>query len=151
MLHIGDDAPQFALPDQTGATRSLSDYAGRTVLLYWYPKADTPGCVAQAQSLRDQQAVFDRLDCAVLGASFDPVPDLAAFADRYRLGFPLLSDPERTTGQAYGVAGADGTATHAHRIAYLISPDGNVRATYEVDDPEFFADLVLDDLETTPT
>ncbi|MCB0976732.1 MAG: peroxiredoxin [Acidimicrobiales bacterium] len=144
MLDVGERAPDFTLLDQQGKNQSLGD---QLTLLYWYPKADTPGCVAQAQGLRDHIEVFDGFGCRVLGASFDPVEDLRAFADKYDLGFPLLSDLDRKVGVAYGVAGEDGTAAYANRIAYLISPQRQILATYVVDNPEMFAERVLDDLE----
>ncbi|MCB0978796.1 MAG: peroxiredoxin [Acidimicrobiales bacterium] len=146
MIEPGDLAPTFDLPDQDGASVRLDALRGGWVLLYWYPKADTPGCTVQAKALRDQHQVFVDRRCTVLGASFDPVADLVAFRDRYDLPFALLSDPERVAGQAYGVAGDDGSASYASRVAFLIDPTGTIVHRYDVKDPEFFADEVLDDL-----
>lgn len=147
MIDTDQPAPAFTLPDQDGTATTLDELRGRWVLLYWYPKADTPGCTAQAQGLRDQHEAFEELGCTVLGASFDPQEDLVAFRAKYDLTFDLLSDPDRRAGRAYGVAGDDGTGRYAARTAFLIDPDGVVRRRYEVETPEMFADEVLDDLE----
>lgn len=151
MTAVGDAAPALDLVDQDGTPVHLRDLAGRWVLLYWYPKADTPGCTVQAKALRDQHSVFDGLGCTILGASFDPIEDLVAFRDRYGLPFDLLSDPERVAGRSFGVAGDDGSGAYADRIAFLIDPAGVVVRRYEVKDPEFFADEVLDDLDQVVT
>ena len=142
---VGMRAPAFSLPAQRGDMVSVPG-SGWT-LLYWYPKADTPGCTMQAKSVRDQLDAFQRHGCTVYGASFDTIAENAAFAEKYHINFDLLSDPERTVGPSYGVAGEDGTASHASRVAYLLDGEGTVVCRYEVSDPEFFADQVLDDLE----
>lgn len=147
MLDVGDPAPPFAVPDQSGRTVTLDGLRGRWVLLYWYPKADTPGCTAQAQGLRDQHEALDALGCTVLGASFDPPADLVAFRRKYDLPFDLLSDAESEAGRAYGVAGDEGSGRYAARVAFLIDPSGAVARRYDVEAPEMFADEVLDDLE----
>lgn len=152
MVDTGTPAPTFVLPNQDGEDVSLESLRGRWVLLYWYPKADTPGCTAQAEGLRDQQEAFDESNCTILGASFDTVDEIAAFRRKYDLTFDLLADTDRATGLAYGVAGEDGAGTHAQRVSFLIDPEGVVRRTYEVEDPSFHAEHVLDDLgELTAT
>lgn len=147
MVNEGIQAPRFSLLDHRGATSSTESLAGNWYLMYWYPKANTPGCTAQATGLRDQLEAFQDLGCRVLGASFDPVDDLVVFAAQHSLNFALLSDGDRSTGSAFGVAGPDRTAAHAERVAFLVDPDGIVRRRYDVEDPEFFAESVLDDLE----
>lgn len=147
MLAIGDEAPPFELQDQSATMVRSSDFQGEWWLIYWYPKADTPGCAAQAQGVRDNLELFGVLGCRVVGASFDDVDALAAFSSRYNLGFPLLSDPDRIAGRAYGVVSASEPTSGALRIAYLVEPSGRIGRTYLVDDPARFADLVLDDLE----
>jgi peroxiredoxin Q/BCP len=147
VVAAGSAAPEFALRNQGGETVELASFRGRWVLLYWYPMADTPGCTAQAQGLRDQRTAFDDLTTTVLGASFDGVEALAAFHRKYHLGFDLLSDPDRAVGLRYGVAGHDGNAQHAQRLSFLIDPDGVVAKVYEVTEPGDHADRVLDDLE----
>lgn len=143
-LDIGSQYPNFDLVDHDGAAFSAGDVAGSWFLLYWYPKADTPGCTAQAQGLRDQIEAFGELGCRVLGASFDEPADNAAFRAKYSLPFPLLSDHDGILARAVGAA--DDT-THPRRIAHLVDPSGVVARSYDVEDPEFFAESVLDDLE----
>jgi peroxiredoxin Q/BCP len=138
--------PSFALIDHAERMVASDDFAGRWYLLYWYPKADTPGCTAQAIGLRDQHDAFEALDCTVLGASFDEPADNAAFRAKFGLPFRLLSDRERGVARRVGAADDDG-ATHAQRIAHLVRPDGKIERSYLVEDPEFFAEQVLDDLE----
>ena len=118
---------------------------GSWYLLYWYPKADTPGCTAQAIGLRDQQDAFDHHGCVILGASFDEATANAAFRERYSLTFRLLSDLDHSAAIAQGAA--DAATAHPRRIAHLVDPEGTVARNYDVEDPEFFAELVLDDLE----
>jgi peroxiredoxin Q/BCP len=145
MTSIGEPYPPFALPDHSGATVSSAELAGRWYLLYWYPKADTPGCTAQAQGLRDQIQAFDELGCRILGASFDEPADNEAFRQRYGLPFALLSDTDG--GLARAVGAADEGSTHPRRVAHLVDPTGSTAKVYDVEDPEFFAEAVLDDLE----
>lgn len=100
-LAVGDPAPRFALRDQTDKVIRLEDYEGRRVLVYFYPKADTPGCTAQSCGLRD---ILDRIgDTAVIGISPDPPAKQAKFDVKYGLGFPLLADEDHTVAEAYGV------------------------------------------------
>ena len=100
-LRPGDQAPAFSRLDQSGKPVSLSDFRGRRVLVYFYPKADTPGCTAQACALRDVLGSVG--STAVVGVSPDPPKRQAAFDHKYGLGFPLLSDPDHTMAEAYGV------------------------------------------------
>ncbi len=101
MLSAGDAAPDFELPDQTGATVGLTSLRGRKVLVYFYPKADTPGCTTQACGLRD--VLGDVGDTVVIGISPDPPAKQAKFDQKYNLGFPLLSDGDHSVAEAYGV------------------------------------------------
>jgi peroxiredoxin Q/BCP len=100
-LRPGEPAPAFRLPDQSGNDTSLSDFQGRHVLIYFYPKADTPGCTTQACGLRD--VAGDVGTTAILGISPDPPKRLAAFDHKYGLGFTLLSDADHAVAEAYGV------------------------------------------------
>lgn len=104
-LAIGDPAPAFSLSDDAGNTVSLSDYAGRQVLIYFYPKAATPGCTTQACDFRDNLAALGDLGIEVLGVSPDPVDKLAKFKADQNLTFPLLSDPDKTMMSAWGAFG----------------------------------------------
>ncbi|MDE3204293.1 MAG: thioredoxin-dependent thiol peroxidase [Acidobacteriota bacterium] len=102
-LAVGDPAPDFTLLDQHGRSTSLEDYRGRHVLVYFYPKADTPGCTTQACGLRD--ILGDIGDSAVIGISPDKPAKQAKFDDKYSLGFPLLADEDHAVAEAYGVWG----------------------------------------------
>src|SRR5207237_3041257 len=104
-LKPGDKAPAFRLSDQSGDDVKLSDFKGRKVLVYFYPKADTPGCTAQSCSVRDARADFEGLDIAAVGISPDVPKSQKAFDAKYGLGFPLLADPDHTVADAYGVWG----------------------------------------------
>lgn len=125
MLEVGDIAPTFTLADQHGASVSLADFKGRKVLVYFYPKADTPGCTTQACGLRDVLADLGET-VAVVGISPDKEAALARFHTKYELGFPLLSDPDHSTADAYGVWG--------ERKMYGKSYMGIVRSAFLVDE-----------------
>lgn len=102
-LAIGDLAPAFALPTAEGRTVALSGFRGKTVVLYFYPKDDTPGCTTEACGFRDARASFARANAVVLGISGDSVESHRRFRDTFRLPFPLLSDPGAAVAKAYGV------------------------------------------------
>jgi peroxiredoxin Q/BCP len=134
-LQPGDQAPDFALLDQDGTTVRLSDLAGRKVLVYFYPKADTPGCTAQACGLRDVRP--DVGDTAIVGISPDKPAKQKRFDDKYGLGFPLLADEDHTVAEAYGVWGERSmygkTYMGINRSAFLIDEQGKVaEAWYKV-------------------
>lgn len=130
MLEPGCPAPAFALPDQNGQTVSLSDYRGRTLILYFYPKDSTPGCTRQALAFA---AVYDRFRAAgieVLGVSRDSVASHRRFAEKNALPFPLLSDPERLAVEAYGVwqekKSAGKVTMGVVRTTYVIDGNGTI-------------------------
>jgi len=104
-LSVGDKSPAFLLEDQRGKTVSLSDFKGRKLLLYFYPKADTPGCTTQSICVRDASAEFASVGVAVVGISPDPPARQKKFDDKHGLGFPLLSDPDHKVARAYGAWG----------------------------------------------
>jgi peroxiredoxin Q/BCP len=126
MLKAKDMAPEFALPDQDGKQVRLSDFRGKKVLVYFYPKADTPGCTAQACSIRDARAELAALGLAALGISPDKPSAQQKFNTRYGLGFPLLSDPDHATAEAYGV--------WAEKKMYGKSFPGIVRSSFLIDE-----------------
>lgn len=105
MAQIGDVAPAFELLDDTGKTVRLADFAGKRVIVYFYPKADTPGCTKQACALRDMGPMIDDEAITVIGISPDKPEKLAAFREKYDLGFILLSDPDHVAAEAYGAWG----------------------------------------------
>ncbi len=136
-LEPGDPAPDFALPDQKGATVALGDFRGRTLLVYFYPEADTPGCTKQSCSVRDaRQDLADR-GVAVVGISPDDPAKQARFDTKYGLSFPLLSDPDHAVADAYGAWGEKKLYGRTYvgliRSSFLIDPEGRiVRAWYRV-------------------
>lgn len=130
MLNVGDRAPAFALADQDGTTRSLEDYRGRWLVLYFYPKDDTPGCTKEACGFRDASEDLRALDAAVVGVSADDAAAHAKFAAKYDLNFPLLVDPDKVVLEAYGAWGEKQmygkTYMGVARITYIIDPDGTI-------------------------
>ena len=131
MLKPGDVAPEFEVKDDHGRTVRLSDFKGtRDVLLWFYPKADTPGCTKEGCGFRDLNAEFTGKGVQVLGVSFDQTGENRSFSEKFQFNFPLLSDPDRKLGVAYGAAD-DAQARSARRISYLIGKDGRIRKAWE--------------------
>ena len=135
MLQPGDAAPAITLIDQHGAEQRLEAYAGRKVLVYFYPKADTPGCTTQSCALRDISG--DIGDTAILGISPDPSTKQKKFDDKYSLGFPLLADTEHAVAEAYGVWGEKKNYGRTYmgiiRSAFLVDEKGKIeRAWYKI-------------------
>jgi peroxiredoxin Q/BCP len=125
-LSTGEPAPGFTLVDQEGQTHQLTDYRGQWLVLYFYPKDDTPGCTKEACSLRDDFSAFRKLDVAVLGVSLDDTDSHQAFAKKYHLPFPLLSDPGGKVAKAYGSLGGFGPIRYAKRHTFIIDPGGRI-------------------------
>ena len=152
MPKAGSRAPAFTLADQDGKEHSLSEYAGKWVLLYFYPKDDTPGCTIEACAIRDQFKDFKKIGAVVLGVSTDSVKSHKKFADAYELPFTLLADPHKEVVGKYGVFGEKkfmgktymGTA----RTSFLIDPKGDIAKVYEKVKPEAHAAEVIADLKT---
>lgn len=144
-------APSFSLPDQAGTTRSLADYAGQWLIVYFYPKDDTPGCTAEACSLRDGNAELEQRGIKIVGISKDSVDSHAKFAEKYHLTFPLLSDPEHTTIEAYGAWGPKKFMGKEflgiHRITFLVDPKGQIVKEYPKVAPKDHADEILRDFD----
>jgi peroxiredoxin Q/BCP len=149
-IKAGDAAPGFSLPDQDGVVRSLGDYLGSWVLLYFYPKDDTPGCTKEACSLRDNLPDLKGLDCVVLGVSVDSVKSHRKFADKYGLPFTLLADEGKEVVGQYGVWGLKSMMGREYmgtmRTSFLIDPKGAVARVYEKVKPDEHAAEVLRDL-----
>ena len=136
-LKPGDPAPSFSLLDQGGRTVSLSDFKGRKLLVYFYPKADTPGCTVQSCEVRDAREDLGSLGVDVVGISPDKPDKQAAFDQKFSLGFPLLSDPDHAVCEAFGVWGEKELYGKAYqgliRSSFLIDEDGRIQeAWYKV-------------------
>lgn len=151
MIKIGDIAPVFEALDQDGNIQSLASYVGKWVVLYFYPKDDTPGCTKEACNFRDSFHQLEKLGVVVLGVSKDTVPSHKKFALKYHLNFPLLADPDKTIIRLYDAWGKkkfmgrefDGTM----RRSYLIDPKGIIQKIYEKVNPLIHSGEILKDLE----
>jgi thioredoxin-dependent peroxiredoxin len=121
-LKVGMDAPAFTAKDSDGNTVSLSDFAGKTVVLYFYPKDDTPGCTKQAQSFRDNYTEYQGKEMVVLGVSTDDEASHKLFKEKYGLPFQLLADSDGTITKAYDVDGGG----YAKRVTYIIDGSGKI-------------------------
>ncbi|HEV3128062.1 MAG TPA: thioredoxin-dependent thiol peroxidase [Solirubrobacteraceae bacterium] len=147
MLQPGDPAPDFTLSDQHGDPVSLSGLRGQTVVLYFYPKADTPGCTKQACGVRDHRADYERAGAVVLGVSPDPVKAVSKFDDKYGLGFPLLADEDHQVAEAYGVwvqkSMYGRTYMGNERTTFVIGPDGRIAQVLRKVKPDEHDELVL--------
>src|SRR5512143_1181659 len=138
----GSAAPDFALQDQNGQIHRLGDYAGRWLVLYFYPKDDTPGCTKEACRFRDDIGVLGNLNAAVVGVSVDDTRSHAGFSRKYQLPFPLLSDPDRYTAAAYDSLLNLGLVRFARRHTFIIAPDGRIAARFDKVDPARHAEDV---------
>lgn len=147
----GDKAPQFSLQDEQGNNQSLSDFSGKKVLVYFYPRAMTPGCITQACGLRDVNKQLADFNTAVLGISPDVVNKLQNFSAKKELNFPLLSDPDHAIADAFGVWGEkkfmgkiyDGI----HRISFLVNEQGLIEKVFDKFTTKNHHQVVLDYLE----
>jgi len=146
-------APDFSLPDQQGNVKTLADYAGKWLVLYFYPKDDTPGCTTEACNFRDERdaiAEFDRAE--VVGISKDSVASHKKFVEKYGLNFTVLSDPDHATIEAYGswqpkkFMGREYIGTQ--RDTFIITPDGQIAKEYRGVDPKSHAAQIIADLQT---
>lgn len=151
MLSPGDKAPAFTLADQNGLEHSLSEARGKWVLIYFYPKDDTPGCTKEACTLRDAFPAFKKLDARVYGVSVDSEKSHGKFVEKYQLPFVLLADTDKTMVEAYGVWGKKKFMGREYmgtnRMSFLIDPQGKIAKIYEKVKPETHADEVLADLK----
>lgn len=148
---VGTLAPSFSLLDQDEKEHTLADYKGKWVLLYFYPKDDTPGCTKEACAIRDADPDLSSLGAVVLGVSADTVKSHKKFAEKYNLAFPLLADENKEVVNAYGVWGKKKFMGREYegilRTSFLIDPEGIIRRVYENVKPEVHATEVLNDLK----
>jgi thioredoxin-dependent peroxiredoxin len=147
MIEEGTTAPDFTLPDQEGENVSLSDFGGQPVVLYFYPKADTPGCTTQACGIRDHRADYEAAGAVVLGVSPDPVSAVKKFADKQSLNFRLLADEDHAVCELYGVwaekTNYGRTYWGAQRSTFIIDPDGKVATVFPKVSPKTHDEVVL--------
>jgi peroxiredoxin Q/BCP len=147
LVEEGKKAPAFSLKDQNGQMQRLADYAGRPVVLYFYPKDDTPGCTKQACSFTDHLPRFKPSKAAVLGVSILDEKSKARFADKYKIGFPLLADPDHEVADKYGTWQKKSRYGRSYmgivRTTYLIGPDGKVARRWDNVKVDGHADEVL--------
>lgn len=154
-LKVGQKAPDFTLPDREGKNNKLSDYKGKRVLLYFYPKDDTPGCTKEACAIRDNFQDFKKLKITVLGVSVDSPKSHAKFIEKYELPFTLLSDEEKQAVKEYGVwakkkfMGREYMGTL--RTSFLIGLDGRIEKIYENVKPAEHAEEILVDIKRKKT
>ena len=150
MLEPNSPAPAFTLPDQDGAEVSLADFSGRTVVLYFYPKADTPGCTTQACSIRDRGAEYDAAGAVVLGISPDPVDAIKRFHARQSLNFTLLADAGHQVAEAYGTwvekERRGKTSWGVQRSTFIIDGSGTIVHVIPKASPKTHDDEVLEAL-----
>jgi thioredoxin-dependent peroxiredoxin len=145
---VGTPAPAFRLQDQAGAWHASSEYRGKWLVLYFYPKDDTPGCTTQACEFRDNIFAFHKLDAVILGVSVDDVASHKQFAEEHSLPFTLLADSTKDTAKAYGVLrSALGFMEIAARETFIIDPQGRVAKHYRAVDPKGHSQAVQADLK----
>lgn len=150
-LMVGNKAPDFQVPDQEGKLHTLKQYKGTWVLLYFYPKDDTPGCTKEACAFRDNFPKFKKLDAIVLGVSVDSSAKHGKFIEKYQLPFTLLADVEKELVSAYDVWGKKKFMGREYmgtfRTSFLIDPQGKIAKIYEEVKPDVHAEEVLADLK----
>ena len=146
-LKEGDPAPAFSVSTNGGGQLALADLAGRNVILYFYPRDDTPGCTKEACAFRDHFAAFKKKGAVVLGVSPDPVKSHDKFVAKFKLPFPLLADEDKQIVAAYGVWGQKSFMGRkymgVHRVTFLIGPDGRIKKIWPAVKPEEHAGEVL--------
>jgi peroxiredoxin Q/BCP len=148
-MAAGGPAPDFSAKNQNGKTVHLKDFAGKTVLIYFYPKDDTPGCTKEACEFRDRYKKIEALGAVVLGVSRQGEKSHKAFAAKHKLPFDLLVDEDGSIAKAYGVGDIAGKELH-QRQSVLIGPDGKVKKFYASVDPATHVNEVLRDIQSLP-
>ncbi|MDH3747814.1 MAG: peroxiredoxin [Gammaproteobacteria bacterium] len=144
---VGEPAPEFELSDQKGQLHSLEDYRDRWVVLYFYPKDETPGCTTEACEFRDDIFAYRELNAQILGVSLDDVESHKAFSENHNLPFPLLADADGSVADAYGVKTKMFGMTVAKRQTFIVGPDGTLAKHYGKVKPATHSAEVLADLE----
>jgi peroxiredoxin Q/BCP len=151
MLKLNQKAPAFSLPDQDGNIHTLKQYLGKKVLIYFYPKDDTPGCTTEACNFRDGYKEFQDMGLVILGVSADSVKSHKKFSEKFKLPFPLLSDETKEMCEAYGVWGKKKFMGREYmgitRSSFLIDEKGNIAKIYEQVKPALHKDEVANDVK----
>ena len=145
-LKIGDSAPEFSLYDQSNKLQSLNDYKGQWLIIYFYPKDDTPGCTRQACNFRDDISKIRELNAQILGISIDDISSHKAFAEKHSLPFPLLADPEGVTANKYGSFFSLWPIKFAKRHSFIISPEGEIAKIYRDIDTKTHSQEIISEL-----
>jgi thioredoxin-dependent peroxiredoxin len=150
MLKVGTKAPSFALKDSQGKTHALSDYEGQTVVVYFYPKDDTPGCTTEACSFRDNYSAFKQAGIEILGISPDTIESHQKFSEKHELPFTLLADPNHVVCKAYEVWGKKKSFGKEYegvfRTTFIIGPEGKIKRVFENVKPSEHSQEVLDEV-----
>jgi peroxiredoxin Q/BCP len=146
-LAVGQPAPGFTLPDQQGLAHSLSEWRGKWLVLYFYPKDDTPGCTTEACAFRDDWATLQSLGAQVVGVSVDSSDSHAKFAEKYHLPFPLLADPKGEVAYKYGAVLNLAVVKFAKRHTFLIDPQGKLAKIYRDVKASEHSDQIIADLK----
>ncbi len=144
---VGSQAPEFDLLDQNGKRQRLGDYRGKWLVLYFYPKDDTPGCTTEACNFRDDYFRIRALGGVVMGVSLDDVGSHKAFSEKYHLPFSLLADDKKQLAQAYHVLRGFGPVTYSSRQTFIIGPQGKIAKHYETVRPRQHATEIINDLK----
>ena len=144
---VGQAAPDFNLPDQDGKQHKLADYSGKWLVLYFYPKDDTPGCTQEACAFRDDLHLLTALGAEVAGVSLDDSSSHATFAKKYHLPFPLLADTSSDVAARYGVLFNLGLFKVAKRYTFLINPQGRISKVYDKVETSRHSKEIIDDLK----
>ena len=146
-INTGQTAPNFNLQDQNGEWHTLDNYKGKWVVLFFYPKDQTPGCTTEACNFRDNIFEFEKLNAQILGVSLDDVESHQAFSEKYSLPYPILADVNQECATEYGVLGKFMMMTIAKRESFLINPEGSIVKHYKKVNPDTHTNEVIVDLK----
>ena len=146
-INTGQTAPNFNLQDQNGNWHTLDNYKGQWVVLFFYPKDQTPGCTTEACNFRDSIFEFQKLNAQILGVSLDDIESHQAFSEKYSLPYPILADVNKECATEYGVLGKFMMMTIAKRQSFLINPEGQIVKHYKKVDPDTHTKEVIIDLK----
>ncbi|MEZ5495516.1 MAG: peroxiredoxin [Gammaproteobacteria bacterium] len=147
-IREGQTAPGFDLPDQQGLFHNLNDYKDRWLIIYFYPKDDTPGCTTEAQNFTEKYTEFKNLNTEILGVSMDSIESHKEFAEKYNIPYPLLSDKDEIMSTAYDVVREIPFMHHSKRQSFIINPSGVIVKHYPDVSPSSHTSEVLSDLVT---